>query len=101
MHTRVHLMTSIYVTLADFFAHHPQLLKCHNSNNSAPAFTDAEVLTIALRQSYFQTPTLKRTYLLVPTTPKPSRVCHPINTGLLDCINSRLWWDNSCPPRRQ
>jgi len=35
------------------------------SNNCQPPFTDAEVLTIALMQSYFRTPTLKRTFLLV------------------------------------
>ena len=34
-------------------------------SNNKPRFTDAEVLTIALMQSYFRTDTLKRAYLLV------------------------------------
>lgn len=34
-------------------------------SNYKPRFTDAEVLVIALMQSYFRTDTLKRTYLLV------------------------------------
>lgn len=65
MPTMIHQLTTIYVILADFFAHHPQAANWRTSNHSQPAFTDAEVLTIALMQSYFQTPTLKRTYLLV------------------------------------
>jgi transposase len=65
MLSMVHHMTIIYVTLADFFDNHPQLLHWRNSNHWAPAFSDAEVLTLAFMQSYFQTPTLKRTYLLV------------------------------------
>ncbi|WP_279304727.1 IS982 family transposase [Salinibacter ruber] len=35
------------------------------SNNDDPDFTDAEVITIALTEGYFQTDTLKRTYQLV------------------------------------
>jgi|SRR5215470_4545466 len=58
-------MTILYVTLADFLDRHPQLAKWRTSNHRQPAFTDAEVLTIALLQSYFRTPTLKRTFLLV------------------------------------
>jgi transposase len=65
MHDMIHQMTTIYVTLADFFATHPRLTTWRQSHNSAPAFTDAEVLTIALMASYFHTPTLKRTYDLV------------------------------------
>ena len=58
-------LTILYVTVADFFNHHPALAQWRESNNSAPAFTDAEVLTIALMQSYFRTDTLARTFLLV------------------------------------
>lgn len=65
MQSMVHHMTAIYVTLADFFDKHPKLLQWRTSNHSTPTFTDAEVLTVAFMQSYFQTPTLKRTYLLV------------------------------------
>jgi transposase len=61
----IHQLTTLYVILADFFAHHPEAANWRQSNHSQPAFTDAEVLAIALMQSYFQTPTLKRTYLLV------------------------------------
>jgi transposase len=55
----------LYVTVADFFDHHPRLAQWRESNNSRPAFTDAEILTIALMQGYFRTDTLKRTFLLV------------------------------------
>jgi hypothetical protein len=58
-------MTILYVTIADFLAHHPHLAQWRTSNNRQPEFTDAEVLTIALMQSYFRTPTLKRAFLLV------------------------------------
>src|ERR1051325_7570942 len=65
MPSMIHQLTTIYVMLADFFAKHPQTTTWRQSNPSRPVFTDAEVLAIALMQSYFQTPTLKRTYLLV------------------------------------
>lgn len=58
-------LTILYVTAADFFDTHPALAQWRESNNSTPDFTDAEVLTIALMQSYFRTDTLKRTFLLV------------------------------------
>ena len=58
-------LTILYVTVADFFATHPALAQWRSSSNATPAFTDAEVLTIALMQSYFRTDTLKRTFLLV------------------------------------
>lgn len=58
-------LTILYVTMADFFATHPALAQWRNSSNATPAFTDAEVLTIALMQGYFRTDTLKRTFLLV------------------------------------
>jgi transposase len=58
-------LTILYVTMADFFATHPALAQWRSSTNATPAFTDAEVLTIALMQGYFRTDTLKRTFLLV------------------------------------
>lgn len=58
-------MTILYVTIADFLREQPQVAQWRTSNNCQPEFTDAEVLTIALMQSYFRTPTLKRTFLLV------------------------------------
>lgn len=58
-------LTILYVTMADFFDHHPTLAQWRESNNATPTFTDAEVITMALMQSYFRTDTLSRTYLLV------------------------------------
>jgi hypothetical protein len=58
-------MTILYVIIADFLDHHPPLTNWRASNHQQPEFTDAEVLTLALMQSYFRTPTLKRTFLLV------------------------------------
>lgn len=54
----------LYVCVDNFFKQHPGWAKWRRSNHN-PKLTDAEVLTIALMQGYFQTPTLKRTYLLV------------------------------------
>jgi hypothetical protein len=51
--------------MSDFLNQHPAMADWRKSNNSQPQFTDAEVLTIALMQGYFRTPTLKRTFLLV------------------------------------
>ncbi len=54
----------LYCFTDDFFQqqkHHGQWRK----SNNCPKFTDAEVIALALRQGYFQTATLKRTYLLV------------------------------------
>lgn len=58
-------LTVLYVTIADFFDKNPNMAKWRESNNNKPKFTDAEVLTIAMMQSYFRTPTLKRTFELV------------------------------------
>lgn len=58
-------LTVLYVLAADFLEKHPALENWRQSNHQHPVFTDAEVLTIAMMQGYFQTPTLKRVYLLV------------------------------------
>ena len=55
----------IYFHVDNFCQQHPALARWRASNHSAPRFTDAEVLTIALMQGYFNCPTLKRTYELV------------------------------------
>lgn len=60
-----HQMTEIYCFTSDFLAAHPACAGWRRSPNSAPAFTDAEVLTIALLQSSLRVPTLKQAYLLV------------------------------------
>lgn len=64
-------MKSIKEQLVLLYCTVDDLLKKQSSNgewrrsNHKPRLTDAEVLVIALMQSYFRTDTLKRTYLLV------------------------------------
>jgi hypothetical protein len=58
-------MTEIYVFVDDFLRAHPRRAHWRRSPNSCPAFTDAEVITIALLQGSFGCATLKRAYLLV------------------------------------
>jgi hypothetical protein len=60
-----HQMTEIYVFIDDFLKAHPRRAHWRRSPHSCPAFTDAEVLTIALLQGSFGCATLKRAYLLV------------------------------------
>lgn len=60
-----HQMTEIYCFIDDYLRAHPRRALWRRSPNAAPAFTDAEVLTIALLQSPFGCATLKRAYLLV------------------------------------
>jgi len=58
-------LTEIYVFVDDYLKAHPNRAQWRRSNNHQPAFSDGEVITIALMQGYFGTPTLKRTYELV------------------------------------
>ena len=58
-------MTQIYVFVDDFLKRHPAQAAWRRSNNDAPAFTDAEVLTIGLLQGAFGCATLKKTHQLV------------------------------------
>lgn len=58
-------MTTAYVFIADFLAARPALAAWRGSNNAEPAFTDAEVITIALMQPVFGAATLKKTYTLI------------------------------------
>lgn len=67
MSSIVHSLTEMYVFVADFLAQPPNLAQWRRSNNHAPAFTDAEVLTIGLMQGVFGVATLKQTYRLVAT----------------------------------
>jgi hypothetical protein len=60
-----HQMTEIYVFVDDFLKAHPRRARWRRSPNSCPAFTDSEVITIALLQGSFGCATLKRAYLLV------------------------------------
>jgi transposase len=58
-------LTEIYVFIDDYFQAHPRRAHWRESNNAAPHFTDAEVMTIALMQGSFGGATLRRTYALV------------------------------------
>src|SRR5689334_21436068 len=65
MHSIIDQMTSLYVFIADFLQAHPHLGQWRRSNNDAPLFTDAEVLTIGLMQGCLGVDTLKHTYRLI------------------------------------
>lgn len=60
-----HQMAEIYCFVDDYQKAHPQLAQWRRSPNSAPAFTDAEVITIALMQGCLGVATLKKAYLLL------------------------------------
>jgi len=55
-------MTQIYCFVDDYFKAHPRRAGWRSSPNSEPAFTDAEVITIALMQSPLRVASLKQTY---------------------------------------
>lgn len=65
MHSIDERLTEIYVFVDEYLKRHPERAQWRRSNNHRPAFSDGEVITIALMQGYFGTPTLKRTYELV------------------------------------
>src|SRR5262245_11282941 len=58
-------LMEIYYFVDEFSKHHPQFAQWRESNNCAPQFSDAEVITIALMQGYFGCATLSQTYKLV------------------------------------
>ena len=58
-------MTKLFVFIDDYLKTHPRQAAWRRSPNATPAFTDAEVVTIALLQGAFGCATLKRTYQLV------------------------------------
>ena len=55
-------MTAVYVWIDDYLKAHPKATQWRRANHRHPAFTDAEVLTVALLQGYLGTATLKRTH---------------------------------------
>jgi transposase len=65
IHNLEEALLSVYVFVTDTFACHPSWENWRRSNNHEPAFTDAEVLTIALMQGCLGCATLKQTYLYV------------------------------------
>jgi hypothetical protein len=65
MATIVHQMTQIYCFGDDALKAHPQWAFWRHSNNDAPHFTDAEVISVGLMQGCFGVDSLKKTYLLI------------------------------------
>jgi hypothetical protein len=63
--TIIDQMTQIYCFVDDFFKAHSQLAAWRGSPNAQPAFTDPEVITIALMQSCLGVCSLKKTYQLI------------------------------------
>lgn len=60
-----HQMTEIYCFVDDYLKAYPHRAQWRRSPNRKPAFTDSEVLTIALLQGSFGCATLKQAYLLI------------------------------------
>ena len=58
-------MTQIYCFADDFLKAHTGLAQWRRSPNADPAFTDSEVITIALMQSYIGVDSLKQTYTII------------------------------------
>lgn len=58
-------LTALYVFVDDFLQARPDLAAWRHSPNRQPAFSDAEVLTIALIQSDLAVASLKQTYRLI------------------------------------
>ena len=58
-------MTEIYCFIDDYLKAHPRRAAWRSSPNCRPAFTDAEVITIALMQSPLRVASLKQTYRLI------------------------------------
>jgi transposase len=65
MATIEHQLTEIYCFVDEFLKTHPTHAAWRRSNNREPAFTDAEVITIAASQGCFGCATLKKTYELI------------------------------------
>jgi IS5 family transposase len=58
-------MTEIYSFIDDYLKRHPKLAHWRQSPQAEPAFSDAEVLTVALMQGCLGVATLKKTYLVI------------------------------------
>jgi hypothetical protein len=58
-------MANLYCFVDDFFKAHSDLAHWRRSPNAAPAFSDAEVITIGLMQSFLGVASLKQTYNLI------------------------------------
>jgi len=64
-------MTIVYCFVDDFLKARPALARWRTSNHAAPAFTDAEVITIALMQNCLGCASLKHTFRLVEQNWRP------------------------------
>jgi transposase len=73
----VEQMTAVYVFVDDYFQAHPAQNHWRRSPNDAPAFTDAEVITIGLLQGCLGTATLKQTYRYVADNLRDAFPCLP------------------------
>jgi len=62
MGTIIDQMTAIYVFVADNLQQQKKLADWRESNNAEPAFSDAEVITIGLMQSFLGVDKLKKVY---------------------------------------
>jgi transposase len=58
-------MTAVYVLVDDYLQAHPRATQWRRSNNAAPAFSDAEVLTIALLAGCLGVACLRHAYRYV------------------------------------
>jgi transposase len=65
MATIEHQLTESYCFVDDYLKMHPELALWRRSNNREPAFTDAEVITIAVMQGCLGCDTLAKTYDLI------------------------------------
>jgi transposase len=65
MSSIVDQLTKLYVFVDDFLTTHPAVAQWRRSPHDTPAFTDAEVLTLALRQGCLGVASLKQTYRLL------------------------------------
>lgn len=72
MTTIIDQMTAIYCFVDDFLKAHPELAGWRDSPNSAPHFTDSEVITIGLMQSCLGVATLKKTHQLIRNNYAPA-----------------------------
>ena len=82
-------LTVLYVFLDDFLHARPDLAAWRHSPNRHPAFSDAEVLTIALMQSDLQVASLKQTYRLIAANSRAAfpRLCSYARWIARVCLN--------------
>ena len=65
IHNIEYALLVVYVFVTDTLESHPDWAQWRRSNNADPAFTDAEILTIALMQGCLGCATLKQTYQFI------------------------------------